>query len=117
MKRYLSAIIILICTIYVHAQNWEKRHKFAKTYFGVSNYIVPRLSIGRFLDTNEDIQSFNRNGFLSPAINMGATHFWGYADFYVSINTSDIKFRDDELSNSFRLGTFTGCRVYPFVST
>jgi len=45
------------------------------------------------------------------------THFWGYADFYVSINTTDIKFGNDEVDNSFRLGTFTGLRIYPLAST
>lgn len=116
MKKYLFILIIAICTVNVNAQDWERRHKFAKTYFGVSNYISPNLSNGTFLNSNGDIQQFNRNGFLSPAINIGATHFWGYADFYVSINTTDIKFENDEIDNGFRLGTFTGFRIYPLVS-
>ena len=35
----------------------------------------------------------------------------GYADFYVSVNTTDIKFGNDDLDNGFRLGTFTGLRI------
>ena len=103
-------------TAEVNAQDWERRHKFAKTYFGVSNYISPNLSNGTFLNSNGDIQQFTRNGFLSPAVNIGATHFWGFADFYVSINTTDIKFGNDEIDNGFRLGTFTGLRIYPIAS-
>lgn len=116
MKKYLFISIITVITVNVNAQDWERRHKFAKTYFGVSNYISPNLSNGTFLNSNGDIQQFTRNGFLSPAINIGATHFWGYADFYVSINTTDIKFGNDEIDNGFSLGTFTGFRIYPIAS-
>ena len=116
MKKYLFILIITVLSVNVNAQDWERRHKFAKTYLGVSNYISPNLSNGTFLNSNGDIQQFTRNGFLSPAINIGATHFWGYADFYVSINTIDIKFRNDDIDNGFRLGTFTGFRIYPIVS-
>lgn len=117
MKKYLSILIVAICTVNVSAQDWERRHKFAKTYFGVSNYISPNLSNGTFLNSNTDVQQFDKNGFLSPAINIGATHFWGYADFYVSINTTYIKFGNDEVDNSYSLGTFTGLRIYPLAST
>jgi len=117
MSKYFYSIIIFFCSISVNAQDWEKRHKFAKTYFGISNYIAPNLGAGKFLNSNGNVQQFNKNGFLSPSINIGATHFWGYADFYVSINTTDIKFGNDEVDNSFRLGTFTGLRIYPLAST
>ena len=83
MERYLFIIFILFWTISVNAQDWERHHKFAKTYFGISNYVIPNLSAGKFLNSNGNIQQFNKNGFISPAINIGATHFWGYADFYV----------------------------------
>ena len=116
MKKYLFILIVAHCTVNVNAQDWERRHKFAKTYFGISNYTSPNLSNGTFLNSKGDIQQFSRNGFLSPAINIGATHFWGYADFYVSVNTTDIKFGNDDLDNGFRLGTFTGLRIYPIAS-
>ena len=47
-------------------------------------------------------------------MNIGATHFWGHADFYVSINTVPIKLGDDAVKNSIHMGTFTGLRVYPW---
>ncbi len=114
--RIIQFIILLAFSLNLNAQDWEKRHHFAKSYFGISNYIVPNLTNGKFLDADGTIQEFKRNGFLSPAVNIGATHFWGYADFYVSINTADIKFGEDNLENSIRLGTFTGLRIYPFPS-
>jgi outer membrane protein W len=116
MRKYLFILIITICTVNVNAQDWEKRHKFAKAYFGVSNYISTNLSNGIFLNSNGDIQQFKRNSFLLPSINIGATHFWGYADFYVSINTTDIKFGNDEIENGYNFGAFTGLRFYPLAT-
>lgn len=117
MKKILFILTIISSVLNLSAQDWDKRHKFAKTYFGISNYINPNLTKGTYLNSNGDINEFNKSGFLSPAINIGATHFWGYADFYVSINTTDIKFGKDEIDNSFRLGTFTGLRIYPIPSS
>jgi len=117
MKKLLFILTIISSVLNLSAQDWDKRHQFAKTYFGISNYICPNLTKGTYLNSNGDINEFNRSGFLSPAINIGATHFWGYADFYVSINTTDIKFEKDEIDNSFRLGTFTGVRIYPMPSS
>jgi hypothetical protein len=99
-----------------YTQDWEKRHQFAKSYFGVSNYIITSLSSGNYLTSSNQIATFEKSGFISPAVNIGATHFWGHADFYVSINTTDIKFQEDSLNNSYRLGTFTGLRIYPLAS-
>jgi len=114
--KYCYLILIICSSHFTHAQNWEKRHSFAKSYFGISNFIVPGLNDGNFLNSAGTIQEFQRNGFTSPAINIGATHFWGYADIYISINTANLKFGTDEQKNRFAFGTFTGVRVYPFPS-
>ena len=105
-----------MCSLFLRAQDWTKRHQFAKTYVGVSQYIVNDLSPGNYINEDGSIQRFAKNGFITPSINIGATHFWGHADLYVSISTKDIKFGEDELENSYRLGTFTGLRVYPLAS-
>lgn len=115
MKSILTSISFLCCAS-IFAQDWEKRHQFAKTYVGISQFIVHDLSPGKFIDNEGGIGSFEKSGFISPAINIGATHFWGHADLYVSINTTDIKFKKDALENSYRLGTFTGLRIYPLPS-
>lgn len=99
--------LILFCFTCVFSQDWTKRHQFAKSYFGISQFIVPHLTSGNYVTGNGEIQDFEKNGFLSPAINIGATHFWGYADLYVSISTADIKLGKDTIENNYRLGTFT----------
>lgn len=117
MKQILSIVIPLICAINVFGQDWDKRHKFAKAYFGVSTHTVLGMRNGSFLNSSGAIQSFERSGFLSPAINVGSTHFWGYADFFVSFNTRNIKFEEDELENDLGMSIFTGLKVYPFPLT
>lgn len=116
MIKKISFYIALCCISTAYTQDWEKRHQFAKSYFGVSNYIITSLSSGNYLTSSNQIATFEKSGFMSPAVNIGATHFWGHADFYVSINTTDIKFQEDSIDNSYRLGTFTGLRIYPLAS-
>ena len=116
MIKKIAFYIALCCINTAYTQDWEKRHQFAKSYFGVSNYIINSLSNGNYLTSSNQIATFEKSGFISPAVNIGATHFWGHADFYVSINTTDIKFQEDSLDNSYRLGTFTGLRIYPLAS-
>ena len=113
MKRILILISIILLALTLNAQDWERRHLFARSYFGISNNIVPNFDDGSYLNSNNIIQRFERSGFFSPSINIGATHFWGYADLYISISTVAIKFDKDKVKNTLRLGTFTGIRVYP----
>ena len=108
IRLFIHLTLILFLSSHCLSQNWEKRHKFAKTYFGTNNYCVFGLTEGIYIDSEGNLKSFTKNNFISPAINIGATHFWGYADFYVSINTVGLKFKEDEVQNSFRLGTLQG---------
>ena len=98
----------------LNGQDWEKRHAFAKSYFGAGAYYMPTLNSGTILDVNGNLQSFEKAAFMTPAINIGATHFWGHADFYVSITTSDISLGENAIENKYSLGTFTGLRFYPY---
>lgn len=82
------------------AQDWTKRHDFAKTYVGNSNYFVPNNSQGYHLNQNETTSTFNREGYMATAIDIGATHFWEFADLYISINTTQLKFQDEIITNA-----------------
>ncbi|MEO1517563.1 MAG: hypothetical protein AAFV95_21245 [Bacteroidota bacterium] len=116
MRGFLLLTVLLSLCNSLHAQDWDRRHRFAKSYFGVSTFVSPSMQNGSFANASGEVVQYERSGFLSPAVNIGATHFWGHADFYISINTSAIKLGDDELENSIYLGTFTGLRVYPLPS-
>ena len=117
MKNPLLGFCLLSATLFstvTNAQDWEKRHAFAKTYFGAGAYYMPSLNPGTVIDANGNLQSFEKAAFMSPSVNIGATHFWGHADFYVSITTTDITFGENAIENNYRLGTFTGLRLYPY---
>lgn len=107
----LVVICALMLSSSLHAQDWERRHAFAKSYYGLNMIGVPSMGQGIAAGA---VSEFNRSGFISPAVNIGATHFWGHADFYVSINTVPIKLEEDAVENSLHMGTFTGLRVYPW---
>ena len=117
MKNGFLGFCLLTATFFssvINAQDWEKRHAFAKAYFGAGAYYMPTLNPGAVLGADGNSLAFEKAAFMTPAINIGATHFWGHADFYVSITTTDITFGENTIENNYRLGTFTGLRLYPY---
>ena len=117
MKNHILGFCLLAAALFstpTNAQDWEKRHAFAKAYFGTGAYYMPTLNPGTVLGVDGNLQSFEKAAFMTPAINIGATHFWGHADFYVSITTADISLGENTIENKYSLGTFTGLRLYPF---
>lgn len=117
MKNHILGFCLLTATLFstrTNAQDWEKRHAFAKAYFGAGTYYMPTLNPGTVLGVDGNLQSFEKAAFMTPAVNIGAPHFWGHADFYVSITTTDITFGENAIENNYRLGTFTGLRLYPY---
>lgn len=123
VKKRILVFCLLIVTLLStqsNAQEWEKRHAFAKAYFGAGAYYVPSLQNGLTLNYPltqvGGVSEFSRSPFYTPTINIGATHFWGHADFYVSITTADIKSNQSEVDYDYSLGTITGLRFYPYAS-
>jgi len=113
MKNLITLFLFLHCA-YSFTQDNHKRYTFAKTYFGTDLYVVPGFGAGTLLEENKETSSFDRTGFITPAFNIGATHFWGYADFYVSISTSPLTFKKDRVKHLTKFGALTGLRVYPW---
>lgn len=106
--------VFLFCSITGVAQNLDKRYSFATSYFGLDAIVVPHLSASAFLNAQGQAEKFDRSGYITPAVNIGATHFWGHADFFISISTSPFSFSEDRVENSIRMGTMTGMRLYPW---
>ena len=111
--RIIALVVALLTLGQAHAQDWDHRRTFAKSYCGLSLIGAPAMGEGLLVD-EDVVKLFGRSAFVSPAVNVGATHFWGHANFYVSINTVPIKLGDDVVKNSIHMGTFTGLRVYPW---
>lgn len=92
----------------------QKRLSFAKTYIGMDWNLTPAYGNSEYLDSAGNRTSFKRNAFLTPAINWGGVHFWGYTDFFVSVSTANIKLGQDAVDNSMYISVFTGARAYPW---
>ncbi len=115
MNRFIILCISLIFSFkgFSQTENLVKRYTFARSYFGVDVQVFPFSEKGYFLDESESVQSYDRSGFVIPSINIGATHFWGHADFFINIGTTSLPFAQDTVANSYRFGAITGLRVFP----
>jgi len=111
----ILAIILTFLGFEGMAQDFDlkRRYSFAKSYFGVDFNYFHNLQKTAFLNGQNQIQALDRNNFITPAINFGATHFWGHADFFVSVATSSIKIKTDDIDNSIRFRAITGMRIFP----
>jgi len=114
MKKILTIILtFLVLEGMAQDIDLKRRYSFAKSYFGVDFSYFYNLQQTSFLNRQNLIQELDRNNFITPAINFGATHFWGHADFFVSVATSSKKIRTDEVDNSIRFRAITGMRIFP----
>lgn len=109
----INSFLGLLISNYLSAQDWQKRHQFAESYFGLDMITVPAYGNSFYLDQG-NLQEFERGSFITPAINIGATHFWGHADLYVSISTASISLNKDKVKTLTNFGTLTGIRLFPF---
>lgn len=116
MYRISLFIIYLIFALPLKAQHMasENRYSFGKTYIGTEFMIFPSVGSSPYLNTQGVVDEFERSGFFIPAINIGATHFWGHADFFVNLSTRTIRTGSTEIDHSFAFRAMTGVKVYPW---
>ncbi|MEM1122034.1 MAG: hypothetical protein AAGJ18_16405, partial [Bacteroidota bacterium] len=112
---FLLFVFLLFINFSLDAQEeaFNRRFTFAKSYFGVDFDYLPGFSGGQFLDADGVAQSFDYQSRLVPRINLGGTHFWGHADFYVSIRLGNFELDDAAVENELNQRVFTGLRIYP----
>lgn len=117
MKRSITCILIFIASVFAFdavTQDFDKRFNFARSYVGFDGIFVPAYGNSYFINADGALEKFQRSAYLSPAINFGGTHFWGHADFYISIPIRNIKLEDDAVENALYQRVLTGFRIYPF---
>jgi outer membrane protein W len=93
------------------------RYSFAKTYFGLDVNYFPSYGESQYINSSGISETFQRNQFITPAINIGGIHFWGHADFYVSFAAASVKLKSDNIENKFKINVLTGARYYPCAIT
>jgi outer membrane protein W len=94
----------------------KRRVEFAKMYMGVDYYQTTGGSTQFF--QNNTLQNATFEGTISPRLHLAATHFWGHADFYVTIPVAQItpqKTSAEGLQRaSYVEGVETGFRYFPW---
>lgn len=131
MSRFPSAIpmIIAICVViltsvgsisaqlYVDSAN--ARFRFAQTYCGLDMQIQSGGGNLRYASTDGILTNDYLDPRFTPRLTIGALHFWGHADFYITFapfgnSTQRTTERGDKFNAVYALGVETGARLYPW---
>ena len=118
MRKVILLAAILLMSKRILAQEYieegRKRLNFAKTYFELGSQYSPSF-IGKKIGVNNIIQPFENPASLNPYLNIGGLHFWGHADFYISIPLAQIKLnKNDSLNFNYNNSVITGARLMPW---
>lgn len=114
-------VFYLVCTVIsndVLAQEYvtegKKRLNFAKTYFELGGQYSPNFSSGK-LAANQSIQKVTNPASIVPYLNIGGMHFWGHADFFISIPLTQINLKKSDSSDfTLNQSVVTGGRFLPW---
>lgn len=93
-----------------------QRSSFAKTYFSLEGLHVGGGTV-EYLTTEGALRPTDLDSYWQSRLVVGATHFWGHADFYVAF---PLPMRYGQTTpaplqkQSFTQGVETGLRVYPW---
>ena len=114
MRKLFLLLLFGLGTKYILAQEYitegKNRLNFAKTYFEVGGQFTPSF-MGKRLLTNNTVQSFENSASIVPYLNIGGLHFWGRADFYISIPLTQLNFKKNDSTNfKFNQSVVTGAR-------
>jgi hypothetical protein len=92
----------------------KNRLNFAKTYFEFGSQFSPSFTGKRIL-ANNTVQSFENSASIVPYLNIGGLHFWGHADFYISIPLAQLNLKKNDSTNfQFNQSVVTGARFLPW---
>lgn len=89
------------------------RFRFAQMHLGIDGQYIPPVRSG-YLSAVGEQRSFTTPGTYHPRFTIGATHFWGLMDLYVSFPLNAIRPKADEVEDySVSTNVTTGARVHP----
>lgn len=96
----MKPVVLLLFFLFIMRVLWAQpyieggntRHRFSQMTFGFEGRVYPD----------------GKKSFMEPRFILGGTHFWGHADFYLSIPMAKIG------AQNFGNGVETGAKVYPW---
>ena len=119
MKFYITFTFIIIVSQTMSAQEYisegKNRLNFAKTYLELGGQFSNSFT-GKKTLPNGSTVDFENSPAITPYLNIGGFHFWGHADFFISIPLSQITFKKNDSTNfTFNKSVVTGARFLPWV--
>lgn len=116
-KRFLLTLIgLTFLFVQVQAQLFvekQSRHRFAQLTFGLDY----QSSIGgqtRFLNTQNELGTFDLGQTRKARLLIGGTHFWGHADIYIAIPLGNPSFSANGQDVFYQSGVETAFKYYPW---
>lgn len=117
MRHFFSILLFFSSVNNLSAQEYisegRNRLNFAKTYLELGGQYSPSFT-GKILDGNNP-KSVTNSSSIIPYLNIGGIHFWGHADFYISIPLTQLNLNKND-NSQFRLNqsAVTGARFLPW---
>lgn len=116
MNKLIVIGILSVWSICLFAQTpnlKKKRLDFARTYFEYGGNYSQTFTGKRLLD--EKVISFEQPASISQYLTWGAFHFWGHAEFYVTIPLANSTLtKNKETDYQLIHSVATGARIYPW---
>ena len=117
MRKLFLLLQFGLGTKHIVAQEYIKEGKnrlnFAKTYFEIGGQFSPAFNGKRIL-ANNAVTTFENSASIVPYLNVGGLHFWGHADFYISIPLAQLNLKkNDSTIFQFNQSVVTGARFLP----
>lgn len=123
---FISTLFCLVLTIAVDpieaqiiSDTTHTRYRFAEMYLGLDILHIPES--GRAFYNGRpagNTQSLPIEPRTSPRFLIGGTHFWGHADFFISIPTTTFRHSNSRgFTSSYDPGIETGALFYPWALT
>lgn len=112
----LTIVFPLDAQLYVDSAN--ARFRFAQMYVGLDMQVQPSGGNLAYQYAGT-LQQTTMDTRIAPRITIGGMHFWGHADFFITVSPFNTNTRlTDAAGNSFEAtlqsGVETGARIYPW---
>lgn len=122
MKRISTSTLVLLAFLASFSQPYsdgrKTRHRFAQLTVGGDIAMYPNLGSTSFLNTDGSLVERTIPTQFTPRMWIGGLHFWGHADFGITIPFGGIKIGKDEgLETFYDPGVETIAKWYPWAVT
>jgi hypothetical protein len=115
-KSLLAGILAIFLSNPVNAQVYvekQTRHRFAQMTLG-ADYQMGFGGETQFLNANNQIENLAFPNTGNPRILIGGTHFWGHADFQISIPVGSKTFKSQNQEITAESGVETSLKYFPW---